>query len=938
MDYSNKSKHQLINELELLQKDYDTLMEMNTRKSELILPEDKTLFHSLVDNLPHRIFIKDLNSVYILCNEIYASDLGITPDEIVGKDDFAFHPEKLALAYRCDDQEIIRTGKNKVYNEEYIIKGQEHWIHITKSPFYNNGEIIGVLGIFEDFTEHRRIEEQLYLSENKYRSIFENLQDIYYEISLDGILLEISPSIEIMTQGHYMRKNLIGKSIVEFYADNSAREMFLKTLTEKELIRDYELSFNIEDVIKVTCSVAAKIYKDKKGKPEKIVGTIHDITTRKNIERELKLSSNKLLEKNEELILATEKARESEIQQKELLNNALFPVIIASFNGKLIYLNRAAFDFFGVEYDRNLDEIDAIGFWVHPENRAYFVNQLITKGENINFESEFFTTDKRRKTALLSSSTINYRGGKVIFSIYNDITERKLAEEALRLSEDRFRGIFNNLQDAFFQADTKANFTLASPSVLPMYGYETVDELIGKPVQILYADLKEREILVEKLKVQSSVTDFICQAKRKDGTTFWVSMNVQLKYHNGKYSGTEGVVRDITDRKKIENDLILAKEKAEESDRLKTAFLTNMSHEIRTPMNGILGFANLLSEPGITGEEQQEFISMIQKSGKRMLNILHEIVDISRIESGVIQLNVIEGNINEQVRYVHRLVKPDADQKGITIRIETTLPDHEAIILTDTEKLLAVLANLVKNAIKYTDRGYVEFGYKIVETQGIASLQFFVKDTGIGIPFNRQNAIFERFVQADLADIEARQGAGLGLTIAKAYVEMMGGEIWVESKTGDGSVFYFTLPFRKGQTQEDIVRSIDQEKEIIRKHKSIKVLIVDDDEPSQVALTYYINKISKDILFAQSGHEAVRVCIENPDIDLILMDIRMPDMNGYESAREIRQFNQDVIIIAQTAFAMVGDKEKALDSGFNDYISKPINKNELFTLLKKNLR
>ena len=222
-----------------------------------------------------------------------------------------------------------------------------------------------------------------------------------------------------------------------------------------------------------------------------------------------------LQEKNEELILATEKAKESEIQQKELLNNALFPVIIASFNGRLIYLNRAAFDFFGVEYDRNLDEIDAIGFWVHPENRAFFVNQLITKGENINFESEFFTTDKRRKTALLSSSTINYRGGKVILSIYNDITERKLAEEAMRLSEDRFRGIFNNLQDAFFQADTEANFTLASPSVLPMYGYDSVDELIGKPVQILYADLKEREILVEKLKVQSSVTDYICQAKEK---------------------------------------------------------------------------------------------------------------------------------------------------------------------------------------------------------------------------------------------------------------------------------------------------------------------------------------------------------------------------------------------------------------------------------------
>jgi signal transduction histidine kinase len=254
--------------------------------------------------------------------------------------------------------------------------------------------------------------------------------------------------------------------------------------------------------------------------------------------------------------------------------------------------------------------------------------------------------------------------------------------------------------------------------------------------------------------------------------------------------------QDITERKQAENELIKAKEKAEESDKLKTAFLTNMSHEIRTPMNGVIGFLDLLSETGLSGEEKDGIIALIQQSGKRMLNILHEIVDISRIESGQTVIHFQKTNINEKIENVYKLLKPDADNKSVNLSSKNSLPAEEAITLTDEDKLYAILTNLVKNAIKYTDKGSIEFGYDLVETHGRASLQFYVKDTGIGIPKDRQEAIFERFIQADIADVQARQGAGLGLSIAKAYVEMLGGRIWVESEQGKGSTFYFTLPYK----------------------------------------------------------------------------------------------------------------------------------------------
>lgn len=241
--------------------------------------------------------------------------------------------------------------------------------------------------------------------------------------------------------------------------------------------------------------------------------------------------------------------------------------------------------------------------------------------------------------------------------------------------------------------------------------------------------------------------------------------------------------------------LNIAKEKAEESDRLKTAFLANMSHEIRTPMNGILGFVELLKEPKLSGEEQQEYILIIEKSGERLLNIINDIVDISKIEAGQMAVNIKESNINDQIAYINTFFQPEFERKGLNYSFKNGLPSKDAVIKTDREKIYAILINLVKNAIKFTNEGAIEFGYELHKKNEHTELVFFVKDTGIGIPRDRQEAIFERFIQADISDKMALQGAGLGLSISKAYVEMLGGKIWIESEAGKGSAFYFTIPY-----------------------------------------------------------------------------------------------------------------------------------------------
>lgn len=511
--------------------------------------------------------------------------------------------------------------------------------------------------------------------------------------------------------------------------------------------------------------------------------------------------------------------------------------------------------------------------------------------------------------------------------------EQKRTEKVMKEYLEQYSTMKSATLFGFILTDEKGNLLDVNDAYCSMSGY-TKEELLNLSVTDIEVTEKPEEI-AERIQriIEFGTNQFESKHKAKDGRVF--NIEVSMGFLNSKKQ-IIAFVRDITDRKLAEQELIKSKEKAEESDRLKSAFLANMSHEIRTPMNGILGFADLLKEPNLTSKKQQEYIKIIESSGVRMLNIINDIVNISKIEAGLMEVNLTESNVNEQIEYIYTFFKPEVEQKGMQLFFKKSLTSKDAVIKTDQEKIYAILTNLVKNAIKYTNEGFIEYGYRLNMDSKPAELEFFVKDTGVGILKDQQEAVFERFVQADSSNKMAYHGVGLGLSISKAYVEILGGKIWLESEEGKGSTFYFTIPYNTELEKKNLVENLVPDYDEANNYtKNLNVLIAEDDKISRILLTKTIKVFSKEIIEAIDGVEALEACKNNPDIDLVMMDINMPNMNGHEATKQIRQFNKNVIIIAQTANAFDSDRKVAMESGCNDFISKPIIKNELLGLINK---
>ncbi len=378
--------------------------------------------------------------------------------------------------------------------------------------------------------------------------------------------------------------------------------------------------------------------------------------------------------------------------------------------------------------------------------------------------------------------------------------KRKKSEAALKESEEKTR-LFKRAVDSssvgIIITDIEGKIIYTNPFYLKISGY-TEDEVIGQLSTFLDADFQPETFNRKRWKTILSGKDWIGEIKniKKSGELYWVNAVISpIVSTAGEITNFIVVSEDITQKKQLLEDLITAKEKAEESDKLKTAFLANMSHEIRTPMNGILGFAELLKEQDLSSEIQQKYIYIIEKSGARMLNIINNIVDISKIEAGLMEVTLIDSDVNEQLDYIYNFFKPEVEAKGMQLFYRKYYTDHKAMIKTDQEKLYAIFTNLVKNAIKYSYRGHIEFGYYPEQDEQAGSLIFYVKDTGIGIHKDKTGIIFDRFRQVSEGKNRHYEGAGLGLSITKSYVEMLGGKIWVESEEGVGSCFCFSLPY-----------------------------------------------------------------------------------------------------------------------------------------------
>lgn len=385
----------------------------------------------------------------------------------------------------------------------------------------------------------------------------------------------------------------------------------------------------------------------------------------------------------------------------------------------------------------------------------------------------------------------------------------------------------------------------------------------------------------------------------------------------------------VIERTNMINDLIAAKDKAEESERLKSAFLANMSHEIRTPMNGILGFLALLNQPDLSEDTKKEYIDVVGKSGERLLETINSIIEMSKIESGESKTILEEVNISQIIQNNYSFFRLQTDKKGINLKVSENVTGSAAVIKTDKHKIESILINLIKNAIKFTTIGTIELGTYIENT----SLVIYVKDSGGGIPADRIDAVFDRFVQADMNLTRLHEGSGLGLAIAKAYVESLEGKIWVESEPGKGSKFSFSVPYKTVSKQpEPKPMNIPQSDKPI---KGLTILIAEDDESSYQYLEIVLSREGVNLIHSVNGQDTLSKVKENPDISLILMDLRMPGMDGYEATAIIKKMRPRLPVIAQSAFAFDSDREKSLNAGCDDFISKPVKKDVLIELIRK---
>jgi PAS domain S-box-containing protein len=517
---------------------------------------------------------------------------------------------------------------------------------------------------------------------------------------------------------------------------------------------------------------------------------------------------------------------------------------------------------------------------------------------------------------------------------------KKGAEESFQKEKAYLDQLFEGSHEAIVMTDEKGMVVKVNSEFLKLFGF-TESEILDHNIDDLIADPGNRN---ESLKITADVlngnaAEIESRRSHRDGHLIDVSILGTPVIINGVVVAEYGIYRDITDRKRIEKNMIAAKEKAEESDKLKSAFLSNMSHEIRTPMNAILGFSSLLSDPALSDDERTEFIQIIKERGNDLMRIIDDIIDVAKIESGQIKIEIKECKVNllmSNLTVTLNEVKRKTNKTKVVLNCLPGSNDPEFSILTDSNRLRQIMTNLIENGLKFTDQGYVEFGYKFKNIGSSPYIEFFVRDSGIGISREMHDVIFERFRQVDDTATRRYGGTGLGLTISKNLAQLLGGQITMESERGKGTSFYILFPLHLNQARlaETVVPKPVATS--VNKWASKVILVVEDEDSNFLLMERMLKSTGVQLIWVKNGIDAIELC-NSQMFDLVLMDIRMPMMDGYETTQIIKKDHKNLPVIAQTAYALKGEREKSLAAGCDNYISKPIDTRELLAVLGKYL-
>lgn len=796
-------------------------------------------------------------------------------------------------------------------------------------------------------TDLEKVNQNLVESEERYRNVF--------NVSLSGIIIHINGKLVFHNPaagklvGGTRSTNIVGRMITEFIHPDDIKLVLARvanlseTGTQTPLIVERLLKMDGTLIYAEVTSTLIKFNKEKA-----VLTVINDVTERRKTELVStfyqNISAALLVSHSLVDVLKTIRLELSKIMRTDNF-------YIAFYNEETGMLKA----------DIEVDEIDEIDEWQAEGSLTGYimkkgVSKLLNKKEVLNLFEELnyellgtlpecwlgvpLIEDGKAIGALVVQSYDNPNEyttfhESILLLIANQLSsfiKSKENERQLLESEKSFRGLFHAIGDAIYIQDYEARFIDVNEGVIKMYGYDR-NELIGHTPEFLSAPGKNNMEFVFRCfnNVKNGISqEFEFWGLRKNGEIF----PKKVRQYSGNYFGKEVIITvasDITNNKMRELELKEAKEKAEESERLKSAFLANMSHEIRTPMNSILGFSELLMNEKLTEEKKEKYHEIVNSSGKRLMNLISDIIDVSKIDAHQLSMHFTNFNLNKLINTLSEQFSIPAEKKNVAIKVVKKLGDHQCFINCDETRLAQVFSNLLENALKFTKDGVVEFGYDAVDE----NIHFYVKDSGVGISEKDHQLIFDRFGQSENEVQTVKAGSGLGLSISKGIVEILGGKIWVESELDKGATFHFTVPNCFVVNERKMGVEVNEVEIELENNPALTILIAEDEETNFLFLEALLEDFQYHLIHVENGRDAVEMMKTNPTIDLILMDFNMPIMNGMDATIEIRKTNQTIPIIALTAYAMSEDREKALKAGCSDYLSKPVSKELLFEMMHK---
>ncbi len=930
---------------------------LQKQDAEKELKKSKEFYKHVTSNMLDLVSITTPDGYFTYLSPAFKKVLGYEIEEMMHRSLFDFiHPDDKMEILELFQQRITKKGIGKAQYRYRKANGSYIWLESIGRVFSDeNGKAVNAIFGTRDITSQRKISNALKNSEQQFKTIVNALPNLVAYVNKDFKYTFVNKTYERVFQKS--PKEIIGLSLKDFIGEEAFQKALpsLKKVLSGQNVR-YHQYFEYPNGYKAEMDGQLIADFDVNGKVKGYYAILTDITPYIEVQKSI---------------------AESEAKFRSLAENIQDFIVRYDTDFKYNYLNAASLKLIGKPKDKLLGkthkqagyEKEYVDFWYKK------LRKVSNNGRMIHFQSSWKINGNHTILDTILNPEFDAQGKLIsITEVSRDITIQNRAKKLMKQNQKRLKTLVELAQMTDFPLNELYEFTLKnaielSHSKIGFIGF--LDEA-EKEVQItswskqslnqcfvknqhVHCKIAESGLWAEGILKRKPViiNNFSSCVKDKQGlppghipVKKYLSIPIfdqkkivaviAVANKNTDYEKTDiqqltllmdGMWRIVSQRK-YQRELQEAKNKAEESDKLKSSFLANMSHEIRTPMNGIVGFVDLLQKKQLKEESRKKYIDIIQSSTTQLLNIVNDILEIAKIDTGQVelkrsgyQLNLLMDELCMQYTNECR----NKEKKQLEIVCKKGLGDDDSHILVDPSRLRQVLTNLMSNAMKFTRKGKVVFGY---EQQRKNELIFYVKDTGIGIKKEKQQVIFERFRQEDESHTRKYGGTGLGLSISKGLVNLMGGEIWVESESKKGATFFFTLPLKKSQ-----LKNSQKNSDVSDFNWKNKTFIIADD--SEIMHNYFFEVLEEtgvNCIFAKNGKEVLYLINKHPNIDLILMDIQMPEMDGYETTRNLRQKNKNVPIIAQTAYALSGDHKKAIDAGCDDYISKPI---QLKILLRK---